>query len=313
MRSHTAWRRAAAGAATLACVGLCAPVALGAPAPGLDTAAIALAVGSNGLAVLILQNTLNDWGVASPTDGRFTNTTVTAVKAAADQIGMAATDLMTQLAVIGFGPRAPQLQLGAKGPEVATLQRALTRAGDAVAATGTFGPTTKAEAQAFQQAHGLQPTGIVTLWEVEEEAAATVPAATAPTGTPAVSDVRAGIGRLATDLAGKPYAWGGSGPGAFDCSGLTRYVYREATGKWLPHSSYLQWLVGEAVPAGGLQPGDLVFFNTDGWGPSHVGVYIGGVDADFVDATDPRGGVQINTLYSAYWARHYVGARDILS
>jgi len=70
---------------------------------------------------------------------------------------------------------------------------------------------------------------------------------------------------------GKPYVWAASGPGSFDCSGLTAYAYR-AAGVGLPHSSALQARVGQAVGRANLQPGDLVFF----YSPiSHVGIYIG--------------------------------------
>jgi len=311
---NTAWRRAVACAFTMSCAALFAPVALAAtPASAaLDTAATAIAVGAKGPAVVILQDTLNDWGVPSPVDGSFTPVTASAVAQAAADIGGSADNLMTQLALIGFGPRAPQLQLDSRGPEVATLQRALTRAGDGVGATGVFGPQTDAEVKTFQRAHGLAADGIITLWQVEDRLVGAA-VATVASPAPLPADIRTRIADMASALRGRAYAWGGIGPWSFDCSGLVAYVYREATGMVLPHSSYLQWLWGRSVAPGTLQPGDLVFFDTDGWGPSHVGIYIGGVDQDFVDATNPAGGVQINTLYDAYWAAHYVGARDILS
>ncbi len=70
---------------------------------------------------------------------------------------------------------------------------------------------------------------------------------------------------------GKPYVWAASGPGSFDCSGLTAYAYK-AAGIGLPHSSALQARVGQAVGRANLQPGDLVFFYSP---VSHVGIYIG--------------------------------------
>lgn len=75
---------------------------------------------------------------------------------------------------------------------------------------------------------------------------------------------------------GKPYLWGGSGPAAYDCSGLTSQAYA-AAGITLPRTSETQWRAGAAVPAGAEQPGDLVFFNPAGNGlPGHVGIYLGG-------------------------------------
>jgi cell wall-associated NlpC family hydrolase len=75
----------------------------------------------------------------------------------------------------------------------------------------------------------------------------------------------------AMDQRGKPYIWAAGGPKAFDCSGLTQYAFK-AAGISLPHSSRLQSQMGQAVPRGDLQPGDLVFFYSP---VSHVGIYIG--------------------------------------
>jgi peptidoglycan DL-endopeptidase CwlO len=76
---------------------------------------------------------------------------------------------------------------------------------------------------------------------------------------------------------GKPYLWGGTGPDAFDCSGLVMMAYR-AAGIDIPRTSEEQWAWGPRVPAGHEQPGDLVFFaGSDGTtiSPGHVGLVIG--------------------------------------
>jgi peptidoglycan DL-endopeptidase CwlO len=70
-------------------------------------------------------------------------------------------------------------------------------------------------------------------------------------------------------MRGVPYAWGGSTPGGFDCSGLVLFAYRGA-GITLPHSSYAQWDAGRRIHRRDLRPGDLVFF-----GLGHVGLYVG--------------------------------------
>jgi cell wall-associated NlpC family hydrolase len=77
---------------------------------------------------------------------------------------------------------------------------------------------------------------------------------------------------------GKPYQWGGTGPDAFDCSGLVMAAYR-AAGLGIPRTSEQQWAWGPRVKPSQVEPGDLVFFaGADGTraSPGHVGLVIGG-------------------------------------
>jgi len=67
---------------------------------------------------------------------------------------------------------------------------------------------------------------------------------------------------------GKPYCYGGSGPGCFDCSGLTMMAWAQA-GVSMPHGSNAQLAMFPRVSMSQLQPGDLVYW-TD-----HVGIYVG--------------------------------------
>jgi cell wall-associated NlpC family hydrolase len=76
---------------------------------------------------------------------------------------------------------------------------------------------------------------------------------------------------------GKPYLWGATGPGAFDCSGLAMMAYRAAR-ITIPRTSQQQWAYGPQIPASQAQPGDLVFFaGSDGTitAPGHVGIVTG--------------------------------------
>jgi len=76
---------------------------------------------------------------------------------------------------------------------------------------------------------------------------------------------------------GKPYLWGGTGPDAFDCSGLMMMAYR-SVGINIPRTSEEQWTWGPRVAPGHEQPGDLVFFaGSDGTttSPGHVAMVIG--------------------------------------
>ena len=75
---------------------------------------------------------------------------------------------------------------------------------------------------------------------------------------------------------GKPYLFGGTGPAAFDCSGLVMMAYL-AAGVTIPRTSQQQWASLPHVPAGKVVPGDLVFFaGADGTpkAPGHVGLVI---------------------------------------
>ena len=76
---------------------------------------------------------------------------------------------------------------------------------------------------------------------------------------------------------GKPYLFGGTGPAAFDCSGLVMMAYQSA-GITIPRTSQEQWALLPHVAASKVLPGDLVFFaGADGTvkSPGHVGLVIG--------------------------------------
>ncbi|KUJ54505.1 hypothetical protein ACZ90_65975 [Streptomyces albus subsp. albus] len=76
----------------------------------------------------------------------------------------------------------------------------------------------------------------------------------------------------ARQAVGAPYAWGRSGPGAFDCSGLTQWAYHRA-GVEIPRTSQAQRFAGRRVPLSQARPGDLVVYRSDA---SHVAIYAGG-------------------------------------
>ena len=83
--------------------------------------------------------------------------------------------------------------------------------------------------------------------------------------------------QFAQQQLGKPYLWGGTGPDAFDCSGLVMMAYRSA-GINIERTSQQQWASEQKVPLAQVQPGDLVFFaGSDGTptAPGHVGLVIG--------------------------------------
>ena len=81
------------------------------------------------------------------------------------------------------------------------------------------------------------------------------------------------VERVVHHQLGKPYVYGGAGPRVFDCSGLTRYVYGKAIGRWLPHNAAAQFHSIRHVSRHNLEVGDLVF--QGGNNPFHVGIYAG--------------------------------------
>ena len=114
---------------------------------------------------------------------------------------------------------------------------------------------------------------------------------------------------LAARLIGKPYVWGAEGPGSFDCSGLTQYVY-EQVGVDLPRQAIQQSKAGDAAGRR-LQRGDLLFFSTDTRRSlvTHVGLYEGhGV---MIDASKRHGRVRRDDLSDQYWAERFMFARRV--
>jgi peptidoglycan DL-endopeptidase RipA len=96
---------------------------------------------------------------------------------------------------------------------------------------------------------------------------------------------------------GKPYLWGGAGPDAYDCSGLTMEAWAQA-GVALLHYTGYQWEEGPHVPLDDLQRGDLLFYATDNSDPAtihHVGIYIG--NGMMVDAPYTGAFVRIDSIY----------------
>lgn len=79
-----------------------------------------------------------------------------------------------------------------------------------------------------------------------------------------------GIISSALQQTGKPYKWGGTGPDAFDCSGLIVFAYRQ-NGVQLPvRTSQQMYAIATTVPSGKEQLGDLAFSEFGKGGPKHV-------------------------------------------
>ena len=97
---------------------------------------------------------------------------------------------------------------------------------------------------------------------------------------------------------GKPYQWGGAGPGTYDCSGLTMMAWAHAGVQLLHYTGY-QWQEGPHVPLSQLQRGDLLFYATNTSDPStihHVAIYIG--NGMMVNAPYTGAFVRIDSIYA---------------
>lgn len=112
---------------------------------------------------------------------------------------------------------------------------------------------------------------------------------------------------FALSKVGGRYVWGGSGPDAYDCSGLTQAAWATA-GVRLSHYSGSQY--GEAAPVArdALEPGDLLFFYSI---HQHVGVYLG--DGKFVHAANVVDGIRLDTLDGYYQDNLVAAARPAAS
>jgi len=110
---------------------------------------------------------------------------------------------------------------------------------------------------------------------------------------------------------GKPYLWGGTGPAAFDCSGLTMMAWAQA-GVTLLHYTGDQINEGTAVSSyAEIAPGDLVLVpGSDGTvaNPGHVGIYIG--DGIVESAVDVQYGVIVQP-YSFFISGGLSGIRHV--
>lgn len=115
---------------------------------------------------------------------------------------------------------------------------------------------------------------------------------------------------------GIAYSWGGGGPAGpsfgigrgantkgFDCSGLTEYAWSKA-GARIGGTTYEQVNSGQKILRSQIQPGDLVFYETDSSrpGPDHVGLAVSG--AEMVNAPHTGAVVRVDRIDR----RGYAGA-----
>lgn len=106
---------------------------------------------------------------------------------------------------------------------------------------------------------------------------------------------------------GKSYALGGTGPDAFDTSGLVNYCFA-ACDIDAPRTIDSQFAHGTEVPKEFLQPGDVVFFSLETPDAAeYVGIYTG--NDNFIAVSSSRNTVEERTMGSGYFAERFVSAR----
>jgi len=142
-----------------------------------------------------------------------------------------------------------------------------------VGGTTAVGASPAGHQEPYQSASGIIPAAAVTTTNTTTNTTTTT-TTTTRRHRGFSGDWRARVLRIAKAQTGDRYRYGGTGPNSFDCSGLTSYVYRKATGKRLPHSSSAQQGRVRRISAHAARPGDLVFFRSGGR-VYHVGIYVG--------------------------------------
>jgi cell wall-associated NlpC family hydrolase len=104
---------------------------------------------------------------------------------------------------------------------------------------------------------------------------------------------------------GTPYVWGGTGPsganGGYDCSGLVQAAWA-AAGASIPRDTYQQWAALPHIAASAIQPGDLLYYDSEG----HVAMYVG--NGEIIDA--PRTGLDVERIpmNTSWYASNFDGA-----
>lgn len=135
------------------------------------------------------------------------------------------------------------------------------------------------------------------------------PPRSAPGGSTGTGEVVPGLGERIVQGAiaqlGKPYRYGGSGPEAFDCSGLVHFVHA-ALGITVPRTTAEQFRQAQPVSPSQLAEGDLLFFRMEGQEVSHVGIYAG--DGRFVHAPQTGRPVEARALADPFYSARLLGS-----
>jgi cell wall-associated NlpC family hydrolase len=118
------------------------------------------------------------------------------------------------------------------------------------------------------------------------------------------SDVGARAVQEAAQHEGKPYEYGATGPGSFDCSGFVQYVYAQV-GVAVPRTSGDQYAASSKVSQADRRLGDLIAMRNSDGRITHVGIYAG--DDSWWVARRTGTTVTKQALYSSHYSVGRVG------
>ncbi|MET8937559.1 C40 family peptidase [Streptomyces rubiginosohelvolus] len=199
----------------------------------------------------------------------------TAVAASAQATQQVALDLETQASEDAAAEKAAK---AAKKAHAEAVRKAEAKKKAEAAA--------KAEAEAEERAERASRTSERTTLSASSGSSDSGSSASAPSSSSNVSGSAASIVAFAKAQVGDAYVSGGTGPNAWDCSGLVQAAYRTA-GIDLPRVSQSQSTAGTQVSLDNLQPGDILYWGGAG-SAYHVAIYVGG--GEFVGAQNSSTG-----------------------
>ncbi|MGW6578545.1 C40 family peptidase [Streptomyces globisporus] len=205
----------------------------------------------------------------------------TAVAASAQATQQVALDLETQASEDAAAEKAAKT---AKKAHAEAVRKAEAKKKAEAAA--------KAEAEAEERAERASRTSERTTLSASSGSSDSGGSASAPSSSSNVSGSAASIVAFAKAQVGDAYVSGGTGPNAWDCSGLVQAAYRTA-GIDLPRVSQSQSTAGTQVSLDNLQPGDILYWGGAG-SAYHVAIYVGG--GEFVGAQNSSTGTVQRSL-----------------
>ena len=243
------------------------------------------------------------------------------------------------------------LSSGSKGELVTRVQQQLYSLGYFIKTSsvdGDFGSTTVKAVKLFQKANGLSETGNVnasTLSRMFGGSAVRLPSGTAAADYVAAPNVVSGnqqnnsttisstlasgqstyssgmskaqkleyVIYVAQNQLGKPYVYAANGPSSYDCTGFTKYCFKQI-GVNLQRTALNQGYdetYTKISSISDLRRGDLVYLNTvaDADLSDHAGIYLGA--GYFIHASSGQHKVVISTLASGYYNRVFSWGRRV--